>query len=463
MANKIEYMQTPTNTYLHFVPFKNLVNWSVQYMLNTNFSYVDKYELVEIGTFLNRNKTPIDIEDNKEYKRITIKINNRGVFLRDIEKGINIGTKKQFIVSEGQFLLSKIDARNGAFGVVSQELEGAIVTNDFPVYSINTNVVLPQFLQLITTTKEFVKFAQSCSSGTTNRQRMDINKFITQKIPLPSLSEQTRIVKNYNSKLLQAEAQENQANELEVEIQTYLFDILGIKINNKHIQSQKLFFINYTSIKEWGLDKIFGRNKYLSTKYDIHSFSENPSLSKEILRGKSPKYKNESTQIILNQKCNRWNEIDLTHAKTVDERWIKTLNQNHFTQIGDIIINSTGEGTIGRATTIIENYSNYMYDSHILLLRVNKELIHPIFFTLLFNSSYGQEQVNSIKSAQSTKQTELGIGNLQKIKFPLPPLSIQTEIANYIQKKNEQIKLLRQSAENNRRKGTIEFEKEIFN
>lgn len=462
MANKIKYMQEAT-TYLHFIPLENLVNWSVQYMLDIDFSYVDKYKLVEIRTFLKRNKTPIDIEDNKEYKRITIKTNNGGVFLRDIEKGINIGTKKQFIVSEGQFLLSKIDARNGAFGVVSKDVNGATITGNFWTFDVDYSKINPHFLALITTTSEFIEFSENVSNGTTNRHYLQENLFLSQKIPLPSLEEQGRIVGNYNRMLLQAEAQEIQANELEIENESYLFDILGIETNNKGFQTQRLFFINYTFIKEWGIDKIFGRNKYSSTKYSIHSFGGNPLLSKKILRGKSPKYKNGSTQIILNQKCNRWNEIDLTHAKAVDEKWIKTLNQDHFTQMGDILINSTGEGTIGRATTITENHSNYMYDSHILLLRVNKGLIHPIFFTLLFNSSYGQEQVNSIKSAQSTKQTELGIGNLQKIKFPLPPLPVQAEIANYVQQKNKQIKLLRQSAEANRKKAIIEFEKEIFN
>ena len=46
-------------------------------------------------------------------------------------------TKKQFIVWSGQILLSKIDARNGAFGIVPPELGGAIITGNFWTYDIN--------------------------------------------------------------------------------------------------------------------------------------------------------------------------------------------------------------------------------------------------------------------------------------------------------------------------------------
>jgi hypothetical protein len=42
-----------------------------------------------------------------------------------------------------------------------------------------------------------------------------------------------------------------------------------------------------------------------------------------------------------------------------------------------------------------------------LLLRLNKGEVNPYFFVTFFNNYLGQEQVNNIKSAQATKQTEL--------------------------------------------------------
>ena len=87
------------------------------------------WQAVKIGDFLKRSKIPIDIEDSEEYKRVTIKGKHQGVSLRDIERGKNIGTKKQFVLKEGQFILSKIDARYGAFGIAPKEVDDAIKWN----------------------------------------------------------------------------------------------------------------------------------------------------------------------------------------------------------------------------------------------------------------------------------------------------------------------------------------------
>ena len=80
-----------------------------------------------------------------------------------------------------------------------------------------------------------------------------------------------------------------------------------------------------------------------------------------------------------------------------------------------------------------------LYDSHILLLRLNKEKIDPRFFVYVFNSRYGQEQVENVKSAKTTKQTELGIDNLKKIQIPVPPLDIQKKIVAELEIMYEEI------------------------
>ena len=67
-----------------------------------------------------------------------------------------------------------------------------------------------------------------------------------------------------------------------------------------------------------------------------------------------------------------------------------------------------------------------------------------------------------IKSAQSTKQTELGIDNLKLIKFPYPSIDIQNEIVAHIKELNEDIVNLRKQAEKNRIAAQEEFEKELF-
>lgn len=456
-------MQVAEKTYLNYIDLLRLDNWSVPGLLDATFNYSNQFPLSRIGDFLIKNRNVINIDDDITYKRVTVRINNNGVFLRDTEKGLNIGTKKQYLAKSGQFIVSKIDARNGAFGIIPEDLNGAIVTNDFPLYDVDAKKINPRFLLLITTTKEFIGFAQSCSSGTTNRQRMDIDMFLNQRIPLPNIEEQEKIVKNYYSKIKEAEKLIWQANNLESDIERYLFEELGIEKTKAQSKNIGLQLINFSDVQEWGVDKLFSKSNKSSSKYPLISINSFSAISINLFRGKSPKYKKDTSAFILNQKCNRWNNIDLSFVKTVDEDWLKSIPNNFLTKEGDVLINSTGDGTIGRASFITKELEGLLYDSHILLLRLNPTLINAELFVEIFNSEYGQNQVNEIKSAQATKQTELGISNLSRIKFPLVEnLKIQNEIVNEIKEmrfhKNNSIN----QAEQLKFQAEKEFEQTIF-
>ncbi len=98
------------------------------------------------------------------------------------------------VARRGQFILSRIDARNGAFGIVPGELDGAIVTNDFPVFIVVENRLLPAYLGWICRTASFVEECKRASEGTTNRVRLQEDKFPAREIPLPPLAEQRRVV-----------------------------------------------------------------------------------------------------------------------------------------------------------------------------------------------------------------------------------------------------------------------------
>ena len=259
---------------LSTISLPELTNWSVRYLLDFTFNYNEDFELASIGEFLTRNRNIIQVQDDITYNRVTVRGNNNGVCLRDTAIGNSIGTKKQYCVSSGQFIISKIDARNGAMGLIPDDLDGAIVTSDFPTFNIDTSRINAQFLVLITTTKTFIKFAQNCSSGTTNRQRINIEQFLNIKIPLPSLKEQEKIVRAYFDKIELAEKQELKAIQLENDIEDYLFDILDIEKLKESKKKKGLHFVPFKETSRW--DSLFLINKIpqIQSKYSITRFSE---------------------------------------------------------------------------------------------------------------------------------------------------------------------------------------------
>ncbi len=70
-------MGANNNKYINSISFSLLVNWSAQYLIDSQVNYDNKYDLVKIGSFLKRNKTQKVIKDEQFYKRVTIKVRNR--------------------------------------------------------------------------------------------------------------------------------------------------------------------------------------------------------------------------------------------------------------------------------------------------------------------------------------------------------------------------------------------------
>lgn len=451
-----------TYKYLKFVSFSGLELWDTKrYIVNKVLPIKNAIYLKEIlYPFKERVFKEEMIKNNWQ---IIAKINFSGnLFLRDFEE-IHIYKGNLNLVPENAIIYSKINVRHGCiyYNKIGNVPFG--VSSEYPVYLFNENIVNGEFIHKLLRTEIFKDILNTKTTGI-SKARVKQDEFLNIQIPLPSLEEQNRLVENYANKIKVAEEQEQEAGQLEHEIENYLLEELGVeKQMEKKKQPGKLIFVHFKDIKEWGIDKISNRTFNLfNSHYEIVSLSNSSNLYIDVFRGKSPKYSENSTKYILNQKCNRWNSIEIEHARKVDDSWINSVKDIFLTKEHDILINSTGEGTIGRASYINKNFSGLLYDSHILLLRLNNKLIDSLYFIYFFNSLLGQEQVNEIKSAQSTKQTELGINNLLKINFPLPPLEKQKEIVAYITNLKNKIKKLHILAKKNREEAIQEFEQEIF-
>lgn len=149
---------------------------------------------IAISDFLTKSESWVPVEPDGQYKQITARLWGKGLTLRGAVPGSAIAAARQYCAKAGQFLLSRIDARHGAYGIVPEELDGALVSNDFPCFNIDASTVLPHFFEWYSRTPEFIDLCRRASEGSTNRVRMKEAKFLKMTVPLPSLDEQRRIV-----------------------------------------------------------------------------------------------------------------------------------------------------------------------------------------------------------------------------------------------------------------------------
>lgn len=150
---------------------------------------------ISIDEFLTKSEDWVPVQPDQRYKQITARLWGKGLTLRGEVQGSGIAAARQYKAKAGQFLISRIDARHGAFGIVPANLDGALVSNDFPCFDIDSSKVLPHFFEWYSRTPEFVDLCRRASEGSTNRVRMKEDKFLKMLVPLLSLDEQRNIVK----------------------------------------------------------------------------------------------------------------------------------------------------------------------------------------------------------------------------------------------------------------------------
>lgn len=137
----------------------------------------------------------VRIDPNKEYSLVTVKLHHKGVILREKKNGCLLGSN-MYKISKDQFILSGIDARNGAFGVVPKELDGAVVTNDFWYFDVDETKVKRDFFYWLTNTPIFLNACKKASKGETQRIRLQKDIFFNIGFNFPPIEEQETFLHN---------------------------------------------------------------------------------------------------------------------------------------------------------------------------------------------------------------------------------------------------------------------------
>ena len=260
--------------------------------------------------------------------------------------------------------------------------EVAIGSTEFIVMRAKAGISDPQFVYYTAINPTFRNVAIKSMVGSSGRQRVQQSVLEELELSVPDLDEQRRIGA-FLARLDEKIALNNRINDNLMQQAVTIF---------------KSWFVEYSPFdgiepKEWetvNLEKI-------------------TSL---ISRGIAPKYSDNSDQIVINQKCIRNHMIDLSQARThtpkvINEKWLR---------FGDLLINSTGDGTLGRAAQVWFQPQNITVDSHVTVVRPAKENL--IFYIGLWGVLHERE-IESLHTG-STGQTELPKERVKALELHLP-------------------------------------------
>ena len=269
-------------------------------------------------------------------------------------------------------------------------------------------------------------------------------------IPLPPLAEQKRIVARLEEILPQVDEYEKAYNELQ-ELNKKFPDnlknsLLQMAIEGKLVEQRAEDGNARDLLKEIQAEKAkLIAEKKIKKEKPLPEINEDEIpfeipdnwvwcrlddiVSKEIRRGKSPKYDEAGSAFAFAQKCNsKYDGIRLDLARKISDESLKRYGDDELLQDKDIIINSTGNGTLGRIGMYKEIYNTnndkYFADSHVTVVRIQKNILSEyIHIALLSYHKY----LTSLGEG-STTQTELKPLIIKSLLIPIPPLAEQKRI-----------------------------------
>ncbi|MCP5523261.1 MAG: restriction endonuclease subunit S [Verrucomicrobiales bacterium] len=338
---------------------------------------------VALGEVLTPRSEVCEINPEGEYREVTVSLWGKGVRLRRKVAGSEIAAQTRNVARTGDFIISKIDARHGAYGFIPTDLDGAVVTNDFPLFSVVEKTAHPRWLYWVSRSAFFVELCRASSEGTTNRVRLKESKFAEVRIPLPPLAEQQRLVAHLDaieSRLTRAQQLgEEQDRELQAALRS-AFHRLEAAADWKPMVEVAPVLRRPTEIE---LD---GEYPELGARSFGKGIFHKPALSGASLT---------------------WQKLFQVHA-------------------GDIVISNikAWEGAIA----VAGKQDHGRYGSHRYLTCVtDPNLALPEFICFYLLSSSGLEQVGLASPGSADRNRTLAVGRLERIKVPILPLAEQRE------------------------------------
>lgn len=152
-------------------------------------------------------------------------------------------------------------------------------------------------------------------------------------------------------------------------------------------------------------------------------------------RGKSPKYSEEKKYPVFAQKCNQPNSLALEKARFLDVKTIEKWPDYFRLRESDVVINSTGTGTVGRVgyyttDTLGSEYEFMLPDSHVTVVRTGKQVLPRYIYYVLRTATIQNIMEKTFRG--STNQKEFYIDSVYSIPIPLPPTEEQKEIVELL-------------------------------
>ena len=197
---------------------------------------------------------------------------------------------------------------------------------------------------------------------------------------------------------------------------------LEIGIPNASDEDQKAFV---TIAEQADKSEFVGcKSQFIEMYYNTHNKQTLESVCPIMNKGITPKYVESSSVLVINQACIHWDGQRLGNIKYHNE---EIPVRKRILESGDVLLNATGNGTLGRCCVFIcpSDNNTYINDGHVIALSTDRAVILPEVLNTYLSLNDTQAEIYRQYVTGSTNQVDIVFSDIKKMKVPVPSMDEQ--------------------------------------
>ncbi|MFZ5585496.1 MAG: restriction endonuclease subunit S [Thermodesulfobacteriota bacterium] len=405
---------------------------------------------------LSRKIIPVDAEAHSldEIRLVTLHFD--GEMEHRQQTGANPIKGKLWWADPGDVIYSKIDVRNGAIGIVPNELGRVCVTSEYPVYAVDPATADARYVKLLFRTNTFRRKINGMISGASGRKRVQPTDLEEIKVPLPSLSIQRAIVSVWEQAQAELAKTRQHIAQLEADIEADFLADLGLP-KPKRATLPRILAVWWKDLERWSV--MF--NQLASGGVDISAGRFPVSPLAQCLTSTTNGYCIKPVSQVTPYKMLKLNALQPGGLDVSQSKFVKVTpkiaERFHIAKNDLLICRSVGSfDHVAKCALVEEDHPDILFPDIIIRVRFNAR-IDPRYAREVIQTSVGRAWFQK-NARTAVGMWKIGGGDIEDFPMPLPPLPVQRELVAKIAVRREQIAALKAQAAQKEERAKAEVE-----